>query len=443
MDYELTGHFGYRRIVRATVPTIVTMVVMSRYSVVDGLFISNCVGTTAFAAVNLMWPALMLASSLGLMTGAGGNALVAKTMGEGYPENANRIFSMVAASGLWSGVVIGLLLFVLARHVALLMGADGEMLRDCVLYTRICAVGMPFFINQMAFQSLYPTAGKPQLGTLMSVLSGLVNIALDALLVAWLKTGVVGAAVATMLSQVVGGLVPVLYFMRRRRGALLRLVRTHWIGRYMRQVCLNGLSEYVASIAVNVVSICYNLQLMRYIGHDGVAAYGVLMYIGFLFSAVFIGYNIGVAPAIGYNYGAQNRAELHNLFRKSLAILAMAGVVMTALAELSANFLANIFVGYDEALCALTIRATRLYCASFLICGFNMFVSSLFTALNNGVVSAVASFARTLVFELGAVLLLPLVIGIDGIWLAVDVAELLTLVLTISILLAFRKRYGY
>ncbi|MCR4659216.1 MAG: MATE family efflux transporter [Bacteroidales bacterium] len=429
MNIELSGHYCYSRIVRSVLPSIGMVLVTSIYSIVDGFFVANYAGKTGFAAINLTFPVIMMIGSLGLMIGTGGGALVSKIKGEGYPEKANRVFTMLVQFGLALGTVLGIVLAVAAPKVAQWLGADAPMMDECVLYIRLNMIGMPGFVLQCAFQSFYMAAERPQLGTLMSVVAGVTNIVFDAVLVWGLGMGVTGAALATAAGCLVGGLFPVFYFSSRRNKGTLRIIPTRIIWPYIGKACTNGLSEYVGNIAMNIVTICYNLQLMRHLGEDGVSAYGVVMYIAFIFAAVFIGYNIGITPIIGYHYGAGNVQEQRSLLRKSLTIIGGLGVLMTLSAELFASPLARLFVGYDEALTNLTIRAMRLYLLAFLICGWNMFVSALFTGLNNGLVSAIAAFTRTLVFELACVWLLPALVGIDGIWLSWGIAEVLSLVL--------------
>lgn len=443
MDIELSGHYNLRRISQAAVPCILMMLVTSVYSIVDGIFISNFVGTQAFASINMIWPPIMMLGALGLMVGTGGSALVSKTMGEGNPDKANRIFSMLVYFTLIVGAVLAVLFFVFVRPISSLLGAEGGMVGECVLYGRICIVALPLFMLSMAFQSFYMTAGKPQLGTCMSIVSGVINIVLDALFVVVLHWGVAGTAIATATAQVVGGAFPLLYFCSHRNNSSLRLVRAPFAWAHIGKSCLNGMSEYVGNVAMNVACICYNLQLMRYLGQDGVAAFGVLMYVGFIFGAVFIGYNIGVAPVIGFNYGAQNHAELHSLLTKSIKLMIVTGLVLTLTAELLSGVLASVFVSYDAQLHQLTTHACRLYMISFAVCGINMFTSALFTALNNGLVSAVAAFARTMIFEIACIFVLPVFLGVDGIWLAVDVAEVFALILSVVLILSFRKRYQY
>lgn len=427
MNIELSGHYTYRRIVKSVIPSIAMVLVTSVYSIVDGFFVSNFAGKSGFAAINLTFPVIMMIGSLGLMIGAGGAALTAKLKGEGNRNQADRVFSMLVKFGLTIGLLFGVLLALFAPQVSLWLGADEPMMDECVTYIRLNMIGMPGFVLQCAFQSFYMAAERPQLGTLMSVVAGVTNIALDAVLVWALGMGVAGAAIATSAGCLVGGLFPVYYFLSHLNRGSLRLVPTPVVWSHVRKACSNGLSEYVGSIAMNIVTICYNLQLMRYIGEDGVSAYGVVMYIAFIFAAVFIGYNIGITPIIGYHYGARDIGEQRSLLRKSLTLIGVLGVLMTLTAELFAGPLARVFVGYDAALTELTIRGMRLNLLAFLICGMNMFVSALFTGLNNGIVSAVASFARTLVFEMACVWLLPLLLGIDGIWVSWPIAELLAL----------------
>lgn len=444
MKIELAGHYGFRRLALSSLPTIAMMIITSIYSVVDGYFVSNFAGSTEFAALNIVWPALALISALGLMIGTGGSALVSKTIGEGDVQKANRIFTFLIRISLMAGIVVTGLLFAFMKPVVLALGAEGDMVPLAVTYGRIVVLSMPFFIMQMAFQSFYMTAERPELGTRMSLICGALNIALDALFIIGFGWGLVGAALGTTIALAAGGLYPLIFFASKRNTTHLRFVRTD--GRDWKSLlksCTNGMSEYVGNVALNVVSIGYNLQLMKYIGENGVSAYGIIMYVGFIFGAVYIGYNLCVSQVIAYNYGAGNKQELRSLFSKSLWLIAIGGMVLTALAELGSPLLARIFVGYDEELCSLTVRALRIYMLSFLLCGFNMFCSAWFTALNNGAVSAVAAFVRTLVFELGTVMILPSIIGIDGIWMSVCVAEVLAVIMSAALFIAFRRKYLY
>ena len=443
MEIALNGHYGYRRLVRSSVPSILMMLVGSIYSVVDGLFVSNFVGTPAFAALNIIWPAVMLVGALGLMVGTGGSALVSKTMGEGDYGRANRMFTMLIRFTVVLSLVFMVPLLAFMEPLARLLGAEGETARLCVVYGSICTIGLPAFMLQMCFQSFYMTAERPQLGTVMSIVCAVTNMALDALFIVVFKWGLAGAAAASMLACCVGGFFPLWYFSSRHNRSSLRMVRSRFEREPLLQASSNGLSEYVGNISWNILAISYNLQLLRMMGENGVAAYSVLLYYGYIFAAVFFGYNIAVTPVIGYNYGAGNKAELKSLLRHSVILLLVVGALMTLVSELSAGPAARLFVGYDPELSALTERAIRLYMISFFIAGLNLFGSAWFTGLGNGKVSAVLSFTRNLVFELGFVFLLPALMGPYGIWLAVDAADLCTLIMVAALLVVYRKRYGY
>ena len=443
MEIALHGHYGYRRLAVSSVPSILMMLVESIYGVVDGLFVSNFVGTSAFAALNIIWPAVMLVGALGLMVGTGGSALVSKTMGEGDPARAGAVFSMLVRFTVILSLVFMVPLLVFMEPLARLLGAEGETVRLCVVYGSICTLGLPTYMLQLCFQSFYMTAERPQLGTVMSLVSAVTNIVLDALFIVVFKWGLAGAAAATTLASCVSGIFPLWYFSSRRNSSSLRLVRTRFEREPLLKACSNGLSEYVGNISWNVLAICYNLQLLRMMGEAGVAAYAVLLYYGYIFAAVFFGFNISVTPIIGYNYGAGDKAELKSLLRHSVTLLLALGFLMMLVSELSAGPAARLFVGYDPELSALTKHAIRLYMLSFFIAGFNLFISAWFTGLGNGKVSAAVSFTRTLVFELGFVFLLPALLGPDGIWLAVDAADVCCCILGVVLILAFRRRYGY
>ena len=439
---QLSDHFNYGRLLRFTVPAMVMMIFTSIYSVVDGIFVSNFVGKTPFAAVNLIFPFLMLLGVVGSMLGTGGSALVAKTLGQRDRELANRIFSMLVVAGVVVGVVFCIIGFWLIEDIAVLLGARGDMVQLCVTYGRIILPALPCFILQYMFQSLLITAERPTLGLAVTVIAGLTNIVLDFLLIVVFDLVLVGAACATALAQTVGGLVPLVYFALPNT-SLLRLVKPVYEGRFLVQAATNGLSEFLSSVSMSVVSMLYNWQLMRYIGEDGVAAYGVIMYVAFILMAMAFGYSMGVSPIVSYNYGSGNHAELQNVFRRSLVLVAIMGAVTVVLAECLATPLSQLFVGYDEGLFALTRKAFMIYCLSFFLAGFNMFASAFFTALNNGIVSGVIAFGRTMVCETTAVLVLPLLFGMDGIWFAIIVAEVLALMLSASLLLRYRRLYHY
>ena len=439
---DFSGHYSYRRLLHFTLPSIVMLVFTSIYGVVDGFFVSNFVGKTPFAAVNFIYPLLIMLGSVGFMFGTGGTALISKTMGEGDFKKANETFSMLVWTSAILGVVLAALGFFLLRPVASAMGAEGEMLAGCELYGGIILLSLPFYVLQYEFQCLFATAGKPKLGLFVTVAAGVTNMVLDALFTAALPWGLAGAAAATALSQLVGGVIPLIYF-GRKKSSLLRLTRFRFDFRALAKACGNGSSEFLSSVSGSLVSMLYNIQLLKYAGENGVAAYGVLMYVNMIFLAIFIGYSVGVAPVIGFQYGAGNRAELHSLLKKSLTIIGGTAVLMFAAGELLAEPLTLLYVGYDAELLALTLRAFSIFSFSFLLAGFSIFGSAFFTALNNGAVSAVISFLRTLVFQIFAVLTFPLLWDIDGIWLSIVGAEVMAVVVTVIFLFAKRKKYGY
>lgn len=441
---QLSDHFDYSRLIRFVLPCIGTMLFTSIYGIVDGLCVSNFVGKTAFAAVNLIMPLPMLIGTVGFMLGTGGSAIVGITLGEGDEKKADRFFSLFVWTAFIVGVVMTVLGLVIIRPVAVLLGAKDEMLEYALTYGRILLVSIPTYILQNLFQSFFVTAEKPKLGFAFTVGAGCTNMILDVLLVGALKWGVAGAAVATFISQLVGGVLPVFYFINKENSSRLHLVKPRFEGRVLLNACINGSSELMTNLSMSLVNILYNYQLLRFAGEDGVAAYGVIMYAAFLFVAVFVGYAVGSAPIVSYHYGARNHKEVNNLYQKSLRLIAVVAVVMTGASMIMIPHVARFFVGYDENLLLLTSRAFRLYAISFLIMGFNVYGSSFFTALGDGVTSALISFLRTLVFQVIAVLALPeLLGGIDGVWLAVSAAELAALVVTIYMFITKDKVFHY
>lgn len=442
MNIQLSDHFTYNKLFQFTLPSIIMMIFTSIYGVVDGFFVSNFVGKTPFAAVNFIMPFLMILGAIGFMFGTGGSALIAKTMGEGKPEQANRMFSLFVYVSVICGIVLTVLAQIFLRPIAAWLGAEGEMLDNCVLYGRIILIALTPYILQFEFQSFFVAAEKPQLGLVVTIASGVTNMVLDALFIVGFKWGLVGAAAATALSQAVGGIIPLIYF-AAPNSSLLRLTKTGYDGRALFKACTNGSSELMSNIAMSVVGMLYNVQLMKYAGEDGVAAYGVLMYVNMIFLAVFIGYSVGSAPVISFHYGAGHRDELKGLLKKSLVIIGGFSVVMFGLAEALARPLATIFVAYDQALMDMTLRGFLIYSFSFLFAGLAIYGSSFFTALNDGLTSALISFLRTLVFQVAAVLILPLIWELDGIWVSCVVAELMAAVLTVWFMVRKREKYHY
>lgn len=442
MHIQLSDHFNYKKLLQFVFPSIIMMVFTSLYSIVDGFFVSNFVGKTPFAAVNLIMPVLMVLASVGFMFGAGGSALVSKTMGEGDYDKAKRLFSLFVYCTAVSGIIIAAIAFIFIRPIAVLLGAEGALLDNCVIYGRILLVSLPLYMLQFEFQSFFITAEKPQFGLIITLICGITNMVLDALFIAVFSWGLVGAAAATAVSQILGGIIPIIYF-SRPNSSLLRLTKTTFDGKALAKACTNGSSELMSNISTSIVSMLYNIQLIKYVGENGVAAYGVLMYVNMIFLGVFIGYSTGTAPVVSYHYGAKNHSELKGLLRKSLYIIGLFAVGMFVIAELLAKPLAGIFVSYDAELMAITVRAFRIYSFSFLFASVAIYGSSFFTALNDGLTSALISFLRTLLFQVAAVIILPILLGIDGIWLSIVVAEIASALMTFLFILAKRGRYHY
>lgn len=439
---RLSDHFDYKRLLRYSLPSMCMMVLTSIYGVVDGLFVSNVVGKNAFAAINLVMPVLMILGGFGTMFGTGGTALVSMTLGQKKEELANKYFSMVIEIAALVGVILSVIGFILMPRIVALLGASDLIMEDAINYGRTAIIFLVALILQFAFQSFMTAAGKPKLGLYVTVAAGLTNAVLDAVFIYIFRWGVIGAALATGIGQTVGGVIPLIYFIRKNTSNL-RIKATMIKMDAVIKSAFNGLSELMTSIASSIVSMVYNLQLMKYAGENGVASYGVLMYVQFIFIGILFGYTLGTTPIVGYHYGAGNKKELNNLLKRSLKLEYIGGVVLFIIAQLLAKPISFVFVGYDAELWALTIHAFRIFLFAFLLAGGNIFISSFFTALNNGPVSALVSTLRSLVFELGSVIILPLVFGLNGIWGAVAVAELAATVVAWSLLIGFNKRYGY
>lgn len=444
MRIQLSDHFSYGKLIKFTLPSIAMMIFTSIYGIVDGFFVSNFAGKTPFAAVNLIMPVLMILGTVGFMFGTGGTAIVAKTYGEGDREKANSYFSLFVYLAFGLGVLLAVAGILFTRPIASFLGATGELLENCVVYARIILLALPCYVLQVMFQSFFVAAEKPNLGLTVTISSGVTNMVLDAVLVILLpqQHKLAGAAAATAMSQVVGGVVPLFYFFRKN-DSILRLGKTRYDGRAVMKACVNGSSEFMSNISMSLVGILYNGQLMKYAGENGVAAYGVMMYVSMIFSAAFVGYSIGTAPIIGYHDGARNYTELHGLLRKSLTMIGIFGVGMVVSGELLAMPLSKLFVGYDKELMDMTVSGFRIFALSFAFMGFAIFASGFFTALNDGVTSAIISFLRTLVFQCAAVIILPMLWGIDGVWISIIVAEVMAVVLSAIFLVAKRKKYHY
>lgn len=442
MNIGLSEHFTYKKLIKFTIPTIIMMIFTSIYGVVDGIFVSNCVGSDAFAAVNLIMPAIMIIGTIGFMLGTGGSALVSKTIGEGDKEKANRYFSMLIYLLTILGIIFTIVGVILVGPMAKLLGADESMLSDCITYGRTLLLFLVPFVLQNAFQSFLIVAEKPTFGLIISIIAGVTNMLLDFLFMKVLKIGVFGAALATGISQAIAVIIPVVYFISKKNN-ILALTKTKFELKPILQACANGSSEMLTNLSMSLVNMLFNAQLMKYAGSDGVVAFGIIMYVSFIFSGTYLGYSIGTAPIVGYHYGAGNSDELKSLLKKSFKLIAITSIVMTGIAEVLSRLLASIFVSYDAGLLEMTTNAIQIFAMSYLISGFNIFSSSFFTALNNGAVSAAISFLRTLVFQVIMIFVLPIILGLNGIWLAVVIAEILSLIVSAIFLIINRKKYNY
>lgn len=440
---EISQHFTYKKLIRFVIPSVVMMVFTSIYGVVDGLFVSNYAGKTAFAGLNLTMPFIMFVSVAGFMVGTGGNAIVSKTFGEGNNKKANEIFSMLIAVVIIFGIVITTLAQIFLKPIVIRLGADDEMLPYCMIYGRVTLCSVTFFMLQNVFQSLLVTAGKPKIGLFFTLTAGIANMILDFLFVGIFGWSITGAAAATVTSEFLGGGLPLIYFIGKNKSTLRFTRHFKFDAKVLLKTCTNGASELMTNVSMSLVNMLYNGQLMRFYGQDGVAAYGSIMYVNFIFVSALIGYSIGVAPIIGYNYGAENKTELHSIFSKSIKTVATLSIMLTASAMALCVPIAKMFTGYDEGLFSLTKMAFALFATSYLICGFNIFSSAFFTALSNGGISATISFSRTLLFQIVMIFLLPALFGADSIWLSITVSEFATLVVTVAFFATQKKKYGY
>lgn len=445
MRIQLSDHFTYKKLFRFTLPSIAMMIFTSIYGVVDGVFVSNFVGDTPFAAINFIMPFIMILGAVGFMFGTGGSALISKTMGEGDHERANKLFSMLTYISVGTGVVIGILGIIFIEPLTILLGADEDMVEHCVVYGRIILAALPAYMLQQEFQSFFVTAEKPQMGLITTVIAGVANMVLDALFIAVFNWGVAGAAIATAISQVLGGVIPIIYFSNPNNSSLLRLGKPVFDSKALLKTCTNGSSELMSNVAMSLVGLLYNVQLMEYAGQTGVSAYGVMMYVNMIFIAVYLGYTVGIAPVVGYHYGAGNTKELHGILKKSMSIILVSSILMLLCGEVFAEPLAKIFMSKSPETLEMTIHGFRIFSLEFLFCGISIFGSGFFTALNNGLVSALISFLRTLVFQMAAILILPLIWSpaVDGIWVSIVVAEVASAILTEIFLFANRKKYNY
>lgn len=442
MPIRLSDHFTYGKLLRFTVPSMIMVIFTSIYSVIDGLFVANFVGETPFAAVNIVWPFIMIIGAVGFMFGSGGSALVAKILGEKHNFKARRIFSLIIYTVIVLGIVFAAIGLCFIRNALAILGVSGNLMTESMVYAKILFPAIPALMLQVIFQSFMATAERPKFGLWITITAGIINFILDALFIIVWKWGLSGAAWATAVSQIIGGLVPLIYFTLPNKSPL-RLGRTGLHFRALIKACTNGISEFLSNISMSLVGMLYNYQMLRFIGEDGVIAYGIISYVNFIFLAAFLGYTVGSNPIVSFHYGAGNKTELKNLLHKSLHLTAAAAIILTITAEITSPLIAAIFIRNDPPLAAMTTLGFRIYALSFLLAGFNIYASGFFTALNNGLISAVISFCRTMIFECLCVLILPILFGLNGIWSAIIFAEIMALIISIIFIKKMQRRYGY
>lgn len=442
MKIELNEHFTYKKLIRFTLPSILMMIFTSIYGVVDGFFVSNYVGAEAFASVNLIMPVIIILSAVGFMIGTGGNALVAMTLGQHDEKRANEIFSMLIYILIFLGICLSIAMAVFMPKMARILGATDIMIDDCVIYGRISMVSLTFFMLQTSFQSFMVTAARPHFGLYITIAAGVTNMVLDLVFVEILGFGVAGAAWATVASEIVGGSIPLIYFIIPNKSKL-NLVKAGFKFRSLIKVLSNGASEFMTIISSSFVNMLYNLQLMKIAGEKGVASFGVIMYINFIFTGVLFGYAFGSSSIVSYHYGSENYKELRSLFSKSIKIIGIASLISFVSAQLFAIPLVKIFFSYSDELIEMTTHGFRIYSIAYLMIGFNGYASSLFTALNNGKVSATIAFGRTLVFQVASILILPQIFGLDGIFSSIIVAEFLAIMVSMFFINKYKNEYHY
>lgn len=438
---NLKEHFDSRKIIKFTLPTIIMTLFTSIYGIVDGIFVSNIINSNAFASINLIMPFTLILGSIGFMFGTGGSALVSKILGENESKKAKEYFSVLIYSLIIIGVIISIISFIFMKPIATFLGAKDELLEMSMLYGKILMFSLPFLFLQNCFQSFMIVAERPKIGLVISLISGISNMILDYIFIYLFKFGIIGAGGATAISQFIGGIIPLVYF-GRKNTTTLKLVKTKLLIKPIINTCYNGLSEMVSNISYSIVNILFNLQIMKYIGVNGIVAYGIINYVSFIFISVYLGFSTGAIPIISYHYGAKNKDEIKNLLKIGVRILFVVSIILTLIAEIFSKIFASIFVAYDTELLKLSTTAFRLFSVSYLISWFNLYVSSFFTALNDGRTSAVISFSRAFVGQIIMILVLPILFGINGLWLAATFSEIISLFISLIFLIKYKDKYN-
>ena len=448
MKIRLSDHFTFKKLLKAALAPMLMMVFTSLYTIVDGVCISNFCGKESFAGVNLIFPIIMIVGGLGFMLGTGGSALVGKLLGEKKDLEARQTFTMTIIFTILIGLTITIagVLLIETLVYAMTSVATGDisqkMIDEAILYGRLLMAGQVFFMLQNVFQSFFIVDEKPVLGFVFILIGGLTNIVLDILFIGVCKWGIIGAAAATICGYLSGSLGPIIYFLIRKND-YIHFERTKLKLKPLIKICFNGSSEFVNNISSSIVSIVFNMQLLHYFGEDGINAYGIIMYLAFVFTAIFLGYSSAVAPIESYNYGAQNNKELKNVLIKSLIITSILSVSMFIISFTLAEPFSFIFANGSDTLLKITTNGMRIYSIAFLFIGLSIYISTFFTALNNGLISALIAFLRTLVFQIVFVFVFPLFLGKYGIFFAILAAEIMSILLAITFLLIYKKKYRY
>lgn len=441
MTNSIAQKFNVFTLLKFAFPTMVMMVFMSLYTIVDGIFVSRLVGSNALSAVNIVYPVISLLIACGIMLSTGGSAIVARQMGEKREQEARENFSMLAVVSVLTGIVILVLGLMFLEPICRILGGTPVLLEDCKIYLGVLLGFGPLTMLQMLFQTFFVTAGKPGLGLGLTLTGGVVNMVLDYVFMGPMQMGVLGAALATGLGQAIMAVAGVVYFLKVKGN--LYFVKPVFRGNILLQSCGNGSSEMVSNLSTAVVTFLFNITMLKLAGEDGVAAITIVLYGQFLFTALYLGFSMGVAPVVSFNYGNQNHAQLKRIYKICIGFILGSSVFILGIALLFSEPIVGIFTGEENHTYELAVEGFFQFSFNYLFAGINIFASALFTSLSNGKISAIISFCRTFVFITVSIVLLPRVMGITGVWLSVPLAELVTLFISITYLKGQKEVYHY
>lgn len=438
----IAQEFNLISLLRFVAPTVVMLVFMSLYQMVDAVFVSKFVGENALSALNIVYPFPSIVIAVSIMLATGGSAIIARNMGEGKEKEAKENFSFIVLVGAVIGVAIATAGILFIEPLIYMLGATPSLYDYCYEYLFILVLSVPLSVFQMLFQSFFVTAGKPHLGLTLTVLGGVSNIVLDYVFIVLCGFGVSGAALATSIGYSIPGLFGLIYFAVSRKGTLY-FVKPVFRWGVLFKCCINGSSEMVNNLAVAVTTFLFNVLMLKYEGEAGVAAITIVLYAQFLMTSAFMGFSSGIAPVVSFNYGSGNVRQLKKIFKISVWVIAVVSAAVFVIAETCSDVVIMVFTPAGSEVFGLTKYGFAIFSFSFLCTGMNIFASALFTAFSNGKISAILSFLRTFVFLTACLLFLPLFWGVDGIWLAVPVAEVMALFVSVYYLVRFKKVYQY